>query len=94
MAENKMENGWVKKVKKVEKFKAERDKVLLTFDLEKIKRFYKKYRDLLIFPYLPPDDIIYRDSMKDILLMDKATPEQKEKAQALLDDYRRVNHGR
>ena len=82
------DNYWEKRQNK---FKQERDKVLLTFDLEKIKRFYKKYRDLLIFPYLPPDDIIYRDSMKDILLMGKATKRQKKRAKAWLDEHRRLN---
>ena len=64
----------------------------MTFDLDKIKRVYKKYRDLLMFPYLPPDDIIYRDSMKDILLMDKATKRQKKRAKAWLDEHRRLNN--
>lgn len=76
--------------KRKNKFMFERDKALLTFDLDKIKRVYKKYRDLLMFPYLPPDDIIYRDSMKDIMLMGKATKEQKERAKAWLDEHRRV----
>ena len=81
-----MKNYWETMRKK---FDEERDDVLLTFDLEKIKKFYKKYRDLLAFPFLPPENIIYRDSMKDILKMDKATPEQKQRAKEWLDNQKR-----
>jgi len=91
MTENKLENDWVKKLKK---YKAERDDVFLTFDLKKIEQFYEAYKDLLGFSVLPPDIALYCDAMRTILRMDKATPEQKEKAQALLNDYRGDNHGR
>jgi hypothetical protein len=81
------ENDWSKKLKKC---KAERDDVFLTFDFKKIEQFYEKYKDLFGFSVLPPDVALYCDAMRTILQMDKATPEQKEKAQALLDDYRRA----
>lgn len=71
-----------------ERFKKERDAILLTFDLVKIKRFYKKYRDLLMFPYLPPDYIVYKGAMLDILEMEKATSKQKKRARAWLDEHR------
>lgn len=80
-----MSEYWEKRRKK---FCKERDDVLLTFDLKTIKRFYKKYRDLLTFPYLPPDSILYSCSMRDILKIDKATPEQKNRAQAWLNEHK------
>lgn len=91
MAENRIENDWAKKLKK---YREERDNVFLTFDFKKIEQFYEKYKDLLGFSVLPPDIALYCDAMRTILRMDKATLEQKEKAQALLEDYKMTKDGR
>lgn len=64
--------------KDLKKYVKDRDKAILSFDIEQMRKFCKKYEDVLT--YIPPDDVLYAAFMKCVADIRSATPEQKKKA--------------
>ena len=64
--------------KQLRKYAKDRDKAILSFDIEQMKKFVKKYEDIL--PPIPQDEILYAGFMKCVADIRASTPEQKKRA--------------
>ena len=71
--------------KQLKKYVKERNAAILSFDIDIIKKFCKKYEDDLA--PLPPDEIMYAAFMQCVADIRSATPEQKKRAAAWLTEH-------
>ena len=72
--------------KQLKMYVKDRDKAILSFDIDEMKKFCKKYEDVLT--YIPPDDdVLYAGFMKCVTDIRAATPEQKKRAADWLTEH-------
>ena len=71
--------------KQLKKYVKERNAAILSFDIDIMKKFCKKYEDYLT--YIPPDDVLYAAFLKCVADIREATPEQKKRAADWLTEH-------
>lgn len=70
----------------IKKWVKERDEVVLSYDVERFRVFYEKWKALGVYEIdLPENDFVIEVSMRNMVgMMASATPEQKEDAKQWL----------
>jgi hypothetical protein len=72
--------------KELKKYVKDRDEAILSFDIEQMRKFCKKYQDILA--NIPPDDeIMYAGFMKCVADIRAATTRDKKKAARWLIEH-------
>lgn len=64
--------------KELKKYVKDRDEAILSFDIDEMKKFCKKYKNML--PPMPIDEVLYAGFMKCVADLRASTPKQREKA--------------
>ena len=74
--------------KELNKWKRERDKAVKSYDVEKFKKFYRKWEKRGLYNIeLPPDDILEISLRKMVFHMQDATDEEKAEAEVWLLEH-------
>lgn len=72
--------------KELKKYVKDRDEAILSFDIEQMRKFCKKYQDILA--NIPQDEeIMYAGFMKCVADIRAATPQDKKKAARWLIEH-------
>lgn len=78
-----------KNIRLIPQWKAERDKVVLSGDLEAFKEFYRKWQALGFYDDdLPSDEILTVSMYKMLCMMENAPEDKKEAAAIWLKDHK------
>lgn len=74
--------------KEIKKWRKERDAVVLTYDVEAFKEFYRKWQKKGVYNLPLPSDMVIEISLrKMVLAMEGATDEQKNRARMWLIEH-------